>query len=298
MARPVMNPAYQQGMASSIQFGISSLNSNAEAALIVLADQPFLKPETINLLIEEFRRQRPEIVIPVYNGFRGNPVLLTRSVFGELSALSGDIGCRAIFGNHTTGILKLDVPDPGVLVDLDTAADVHRFQEFEASDTARLSDLADLSGREVTGPQLVIVGQDPVAKVLVDLARLLEFNVLLVDPFARAEDVPEASILRVLDLSRVTQSDELFVVVTSGGRFDEEAVEQALNTDAVYVALLASEKRARELRSALQRKGMPEEKLAKLSAPAGLAIGAMTPAEIALSILAEAVLKRAQNQRK
>jgi xanthine dehydrogenase accessory factor len=82
------------------------------------------------------------------------------------------------------------------------------------------------------------------------------------------------------------------VVVTSRGRFDEEAIEQALNMDTVYVSLLASKKRAQEIRSKLQHKGISEEKLARVRAPAGLDIGAVTPAEIALSIMAEAVSNR------
>jgi xanthine dehydrogenase accessory factor len=106
------------------------------------------------------------------------------------------------------------------------------------------------------------------------------------------DEAPGASLLRVLDLSRLPQSGETFVVVTSRGRFDEEAIEQALNMDTVYVALLANKRRAQEIRSNLQEKGISEEKLAKVRAPAGLDIGAVTPAEIALSIMAEAVSNR------
>jgi CTP:molybdopterin cytidylyltransferase MocA len=58
-------------------------------------------------------------------------VLLDRSVFSELAALRGDIGCRAIFGNHTRGILKVPVEDAGILVDLDTVADVEQFERFD-----------------------------------------------------------------------------------------------------------------------------------------------------------------------
>jgi molybdenum cofactor cytidylyltransferase len=126
-ARTVMNVAYREGMSSSIRLGLASVRADAAAALIVLADQPFLKAETIDLLIEEYQRKRPEIVIPVYRGCRGNPVLVDRSLFIELSALSGDIGCRAIFGNHEGGILRVQVADAGVSLDLDTAIDLERF---------------------------------------------------------------------------------------------------------------------------------------------------------------------------
>jgi len=128
-ARIVINDSYAEGIASSLRIGLSSVRANAEAALIVLADQPFLKAETVDRLIEEYRSKKPEIIVPTYNGFRGNPALLDRSLFPELAQLSGDTGCRAIVGRHTRGLLKVAVQDPGVLVDLDTPADVQRFEQ-------------------------------------------------------------------------------------------------------------------------------------------------------------------------
>ncbi len=128
-AKTVINNSYSEGIASSLRTGLSSVAANAEAALIVLADQPFLKSETIDRLLEEYSSKKPEIVIPTYNGFRGNPVLLDRSTFREVAQLTGDIGCRAIFGSHIRGLLKVPVQDPGVLVDLDTPADIQRFAQ-------------------------------------------------------------------------------------------------------------------------------------------------------------------------
>src|SRR6185369_1949560 len=83
--------------------------AETNAALVVLADQPFVRPETLNKLIACHEQSRPQIIIPMYKGFRGNPVLLDRVVFPELSALSGDVGCRAIFGSHTENIHKLEL---------------------------------------------------------------------------------------------------------------------------------------------------------------------------------------------
>lgn len=128
-AKVVINGLYREGMASSLRMGLSAVEPDAQAALIVLADQPFLKAETIDLIIEEYCREKPEIIIPTYNGVRGNPVLLDRCVFGEAAELSGDVGCRAIFDRHAEGIIKLPVQDPGILVDLDTPADVERFEQ-------------------------------------------------------------------------------------------------------------------------------------------------------------------------
>ncbi|MFL6388971.1 MAG: NTP transferase domain-containing protein [Terriglobales bacterium] len=91
--RIVRNQDYQQGMALSLRTGLAGLDPQAKAALIVLADQPFVEPGTINQLIACHQESKPQVVIPPFNGFRGNPVLLDRSVFAELQSLTGDIGC-------------------------------------------------------------------------------------------------------------------------------------------------------------------------------------------------------------
>jgi molybdenum cofactor cytidylyltransferase len=125
----VVNPAYEQGMASSLRTGLSALGTQVDAVLIILADQPFVRPETLDQLAAQHRRTKAQIVIPSYKGVRGNPVLLDRSVFAEVMALEGDVGCRAIFGNHTEGTLKLEVEDEGILLDIDNQEDYQRLKE-------------------------------------------------------------------------------------------------------------------------------------------------------------------------
>jgi molybdenum cofactor cytidylyltransferase len=129
----VVNQAYGQGMASSLREGLSSMPLQIDAALIVLADQPFIRPETLSQIVDQYRRSNAQIVIPTYKGFRGNPVLLDRSVFPEIMALGGDIGCRAIFGSHLEGIVKLEVEDVGILLDIDNKDDYDRLRRFGQS---------------------------------------------------------------------------------------------------------------------------------------------------------------------
>ncbi|HEX7360228.1 MAG TPA: nucleotidyltransferase family protein [Bryobacteraceae bacterium] len=116
----IVNGAYREGMASSLRAGISAVDPASEAALIVLADQPFVRPDTMNRLIAE----HPAIAIPTYEGKRGNPVRIGRSLFPEALRLSGDIGCRALFSAHPDEIAYVPVDDPGILIDFDTQADV------------------------------------------------------------------------------------------------------------------------------------------------------------------------------
>ena len=197
----VVNESYRQGMGTSLRAGLSALPSEVDAALIVLADQPFVRSETFNQIIDHYQQSNAQIVIPTYNGFRGNPVLLDRSVFSEVMALQGDIGCRAIFGSHLEGIVKVPVEDIGILLDLDSKDDVARLKDFRHSTTGDGSamEAADLKGREIAGdaqpykgPELVIVGKDPLAVAMAKLGKLMRFAVTIVDPFLKSSDLPEA----------------------------------------------------------------------------------------------------------
>jgi len=295
----VINESYQQGMGTSLRAGLAALPPGVDAALIVLADQPFIRPKTLGLLMDQYRRSSAQIVIPTYKGFRGNPVLLDRSVFSEVMALTGDIGCRAIFGNHLEGIVKQPVEDIGILLDLDSKEDLEIMRDFRTGSVSEkvLIETANRGGREIPvtkhsapGRELVIVGREPVAVALGKLGKVLHFTVTVVDPLVKSSDLPEADrFLTSLDFSHLPPASARYVVVASRGRFDEEAVEQALQTDSTYIALVANKKRAQEIRRSLELRGESPERLARVRAPAGLSIGAEGPEEIALSILAEIV---------
>ncbi|HYT18356.1 MAG TPA: NTP transferase domain-containing protein [Thermoplasmata archaeon] len=119
-ARSIVNPAYDEGMSTSLRAGIDAADPRADGFLIVLGDQPFVSSATLDMLIERRSGSRAKIVIPTFERRRGNPVLLDRSLSSEVASIVGDQGCRAIFGNHPDGILEVPVDDPGILIDLDT----------------------------------------------------------------------------------------------------------------------------------------------------------------------------------
>ena len=294
----VINPDYQQGMGTSLRSGLAAVGADAQAAIIVLADQPWVTEETLNALIACHQFRKPQIIVPTYRGFRGNPVLLDRSVFAEVQALNGDVGCRAIFGDHTAGILKLPVEDPGILVDIDSRADFENLKA--AAKESSEPGIPVLECREdlVAGdPELVLVGRDAVVKALAIFGRVLNFVVTVVDPFLRLAGLPEADrILHAMDFSLLPPSNERHCVVASRGQFDEEAVQQAILADSSYIGLLANKKRAQEVMRSLGAQSIPAAKLAAVRAPAGLEIGAQTPEEIALSIMAEIVAARRRGE--
>jgi molybdenum cofactor cytidylyltransferase len=125
-ARVIPNPDFAEGMSTSIRAGLRALPEGTEAAMIVLADQPFVAPGTLDSLIDEYKRLRPAVVIPTYTGLRGNPVVIDKRLFPEMMGLHGDVGCRAIFGGHADSIVKLAVDDRGVVTDIDTMEDFVR----------------------------------------------------------------------------------------------------------------------------------------------------------------------------
>ena len=124
----MIHAEYAEGMSSSLRAGLAAVGSQADAALIVLADQPFVRPETMDAMIEAYRKSSAEIVVPYFKGQRGNPVLLDRSVFPAAMNLEGDIGFRAIFGRRSGALLVLDVDDEGVLLDIDNREDYERIR--------------------------------------------------------------------------------------------------------------------------------------------------------------------------
>lgn len=130
-------------------------------------------------------------------------------------------------------------------------------------------------------PQLILIGDSPVIGTLKSLAEMVDFNVMQ---------------LTSADLSQLHIDERTSIIVATHGYYDEDALEQALRSPAVYVGMVGSHRRAAACRDYLRGSGMTEQQTARLRAPVGLDIGAVTPAEIAASILAELVQVRHSTQ--
>ncbi len=139
-------------------------------------------------------------------------------------------------------------------------------------------------------PQLIAIGHLPIAEALTRLGKDLGYEVTVMGLDLSPDRFPAADrILDQVDFSQLTLTPETYIVVASHGNYDEDALEHVLKMDAPYVALVASRKRTATVLQYLRETGLSEERLARLKYPAGLDIGAVTPEEIALSILAEIV---------
>jgi xanthine dehydrogenase accessory factor len=141
-------------------------------------------------------------------------------------------------------------------------------------------------------PQLVVCGSSPVAVAIAELGRRIGFAVTVCAPVA--EQASFAQVDRRIEgfALPVDEAGARYVVVSTQGRGDEAALQAALAIDADYVAFVGSRKKAEVLKAALHARGIAPERLARLKAPAGLDLGAITPDEIAISILAEIVAVR------
>jgi len=117
----VHNPDYASGMASSLKTGIAALSPNLDGAIVALGDMPEIQAAHIDRMISAFEpKEHRSIIVPVFEGTRGNPVLWSSELFPAMSKLSGDAGARSIIAENADSVVELDLGTAAVHVDLDT----------------------------------------------------------------------------------------------------------------------------------------------------------------------------------
>jgi xanthine dehydrogenase accessory factor len=142
-------------------------------------------------------------------------------------------------------------------------------------------------------PHLLILGRSPVAQTLARLGKSIHYRVSVAAPDADREQFPDVDHLQTnLDLAAIKISGDAFVVVSTQGDSDEEALQQAAGSSAGYVAFVASKVKAQKVFEFLREVGVPSERVGQIRAPAGLDIHAASPEEIAVSVLAEIIQVR------
>ena len=146
-------------------------------------------------------------------------------------------------------------------------------------------------------PSLVILGASPVAMSLATQARQLGYHVTLAAPSADLVVIPDTDTLVDGFALGELNKTRRFIVVSTQGKGDEAALRAACAIDAEYHAFVGSRRKMTVLRDKLIAAGVATEALDKVKAPAGLDLGAITPEEIAMSILAEITVERRRGQR-
>lgn len=116
----VRNPAYRDGLSSSLKRGLSSLPDSADGALVMLGDMPEVSPNLLNRMIAAFSPlDGRSICVAVHQGKRGNPVLWSRAFFGEMAAVTGDTGAKTLLVANEEQLCEIET-GAAVLRDVDT----------------------------------------------------------------------------------------------------------------------------------------------------------------------------------
>jgi len=142
-------------------------------------------------------------------------------------------------------------------------------------------------------PQIVICGNSYVAQSLADLAAASGYAILRAAPgLDPAEAEAHGEILSDFDFSGAKRLEQSYWVVATQGARDRDGLKAALAQDAPYIAFVGSRRKIKKLKETLRAEGVPQAKLDQVLCPAGLNLGAIEPAEIAVSILAQIIQTR------
>lgn len=122
----VVNAGYREGMFSSVKCGLSALPGSARAAVFMLADQPDVRALAVDALVDAYLREGKGIVIPVFKGKRGHPLLVDLKYRRRVETLSPEVGLRGLLRENPEDILEVSVPSSAVLDDIDYPEDYKR----------------------------------------------------------------------------------------------------------------------------------------------------------------------------
>jgi molybdenum cofactor cytidylyltransferase len=117
----VHNPAFAAGMSTSLKAGLAALPDRLDGAIVALGDMPDIAPAHLDRMIAAFEpKEGRSIIVPVYQGRRGNPVLWGADLFTAMNAQTGDVGARQVIVDNADSVVELDLQTPAVLLDVDT----------------------------------------------------------------------------------------------------------------------------------------------------------------------------------
>ena len=126
--RTVYNEAYLSGQMTSVHCGLSVLKKAYSGVMIALGDQPALTVVEVNFLIDAYlKRSRGEVVIPTYQGARGNPIVISPQCRNDIVSGKRNLGCRKFIENNPELVEMVEMPGPGVIIDLDTPLEYNQY---------------------------------------------------------------------------------------------------------------------------------------------------------------------------
>jgi molybdenum cofactor cytidylyltransferase len=120
------NANYKSGMLSSVRCGLESVSLECEAVLVALGDQPSITAELVDEMMRAFKDTGKGILVPVYRGSRGHPLLFSISHGDEILTNFDDVGLRGLLHAHPDEVFELAVSSAAVLSDMDYPEDYRR----------------------------------------------------------------------------------------------------------------------------------------------------------------------------
>ena len=126
--KAVHNPLADEGQSAAIKLGIHTAHPETDAFMFLVGDQPFLNPSTINILADTNRGDPHSIIVPVYNGTRGNPVVFPAVLKKELLTLEGDRGGRVFIDAMPDRVNLVSIDEEMLGTDIDTEEDYLRIK--------------------------------------------------------------------------------------------------------------------------------------------------------------------------
>jgi molybdenum cofactor cytidylyltransferase len=126
----VYNPAYRQGLSTSIKKGLIRVSPHTGGVMFLMGDQPLLRASAINRLIRTFLEDSDRIVVPGYGRSPGNPVIFPLAMVPELLELSGDTGGREVMRRHQDRVRLLPIRPSRIGWDMDTPEDYQKIKEY------------------------------------------------------------------------------------------------------------------------------------------------------------------------
>lgn len=132
--RPVLNDRYDEGMFSSFQTGVRSLDRGRRAFFVLPVDIPLVRPETLQALMDAFRDGETDVCRPCFRGRYGHPPLIASALIPAIEEFDGMGGLRALLTRWGGRTVDVAVEDPGILLDVDTRDDYEVAQKALAED--------------------------------------------------------------------------------------------------------------------------------------------------------------------
>lgn len=118
----VRNPDYREGLSTSVRAGVEAVSRQTDGIMVYLADLPLLEPADVNRIVRAFihaKQVNKSIVIPFFDGQRGNPVLLDSSYREAILGIVGDVGCKGVIKRYPDKVFVVEMESDHVVRDVD-----------------------------------------------------------------------------------------------------------------------------------------------------------------------------------